>query len=216
MQKHSKITAQRRMANLMISKLFGETLGTHTYHDYLDLVDERSTAHLAEWLKERVKRTAGEQRRRALFHLEGKTLVISIPVNDTRTERPMWVSLEFSVWLSLIEAGADTAWRLRYKHKDRAHSQVSCSVINAQGGEPVTVAISRLVTGAKGGQRVRALDKDPLNLMRSNLRLHGAVALGSRRSRKNDLEVVMMAAAYRAGLAGAMLGPELLSASRAA
>jgi hypothetical protein len=162
------------IANDMISARFGQKYGVHAFDNYCDLIDHRSTAHLNARLAQRVCNSAGTQRRRSrLIIQDTATLIIAIPAHDTHKGREVWPELEFGVWIDLMEMGADCAWFYTHKGKDQLAGQVRTHAPIGSATSNTLVTIARLIVNAKRGQQARTLDRNPLNLRRSNLYLLG-------------------------------------------
>ncbi len=174
MQNFTASTFALSIADEMISARFGKTYGIYSFDAYLGFVDRRATAHLDDHMAQRVRETAGLQRRKARLRIENSaTVIIAVPMNDAHTGATVWAEIEFGIWLNLIEMGADGAWFYAHKGKDRRSGQVRT---NAPVGSATTnknVTVARLMVNAKAGQQARTLDRNPLNLRAANLYLIG-------------------------------------------
>ncbi|MCJ7872663.1 hypothetical protein [Phaeobacter sp. J2-8] len=161
----------RSAADQIIARDFGRVYGVTTLTEYFDLIDRRSTAHLIQCQANRVIRTAGHQRRKARLTIEGGQLLVSIPMNDPRSGRPVWAVTDFGIWIDLLEGGFDAAWVYNHKGENRRFGQVRIAVPVAAGYQKA--AVTRIITNAKAGQQARTRDGNPLNLRRSNLYILG-------------------------------------------
>lgn len=169
MTKPNQSDVARILADAMIAARFGSLTGLTTVSDYLDHLDDRTTAHLPDALAARVKARTGKQRREARLEMDGSEPIILIPLNDPRKKQTVWAVLYFSTWLHVMECGADGAWFYAYKSPDRDHPQVR-TTLPLQGEDRVSnTTISRVIANAKAGQTVRAKDGNPLNLRSENV-----------------------------------------------
>ena len=174
MQNYTSSSFARTLADQMVAKRFAKDYGTKTFAEYLDLLDERSTAHLAEYMAHRVRNTAGAQRRRARLKLEGSgTVVIAVPMNESDIGELVWAELELSTWFLLMEMGAEGAWFYAHKGPGKLVGQVRTSAPISARTPNKNATIARLIANAKPGQQAKTLDRNPLNLRRDNLNLIG-------------------------------------------
>lgn len=174
MQNFTSTDFAAAMADDMIAARFHVSHGVKTFSAYLDLVDQRATAHLNESMARRVCETAGAQRRRARLQIENAaTLIIAVPMKDPRTGATVWAELEFWAWLNVIEMGADGAWFYTHKSKDQRAGQVRTNVPLKSAVKTPHVTVARLLVNAKAKQQARVLDNNPLNLRASNVYLRG-------------------------------------------
>lgn len=162
------------LADQMIANRFGKAYGVRTFAEYLDFVDKRATAHLDEYMAQRVQKTAGAQRRKSRLKIENAvTVIIAVPMNDVRKGATIWAEIDLASWLDAIERGADTAWFYAYKGADQRSGQVRCKVPLSGRTSTTNATIVRVLVNAKPGQQARTLDGNPLNLRRENLFLVG-------------------------------------------
>lgn len=157
------------LANQMIAERFQRDYGITTLAEYLDHLDQRTTAHLPEHMAERVIRTAGQQRRNAKLTIEDGVVIIAVPMNNPRTDETVSAELFLSTWLNVIECGADGSWLYNLKGDAQEKGQVRTSV-PMSGGEKMTLTtIARVIGNAKKGQQARMVDRDPMNLRSGNV-----------------------------------------------
>jgi hypothetical protein len=178
MHNQSSRTFAIAAANQMIADRFQYAHGTSTVSEYLDHLDRRSTAHLSPPLAGRVTSKAGQQRRKALIQYDDVgMLVIGIPMNEPRTNETRHATLNFHIWLDLMECGVDGSWCYNHKSPEQRAGQVRCSVPFKGGGKSPTIAtVARIIANAKCGQRAQLLDHDPFNLRRENIYVLNQVA----------------------------------------
>jgi hypothetical protein len=194
-------------ADQIVSERFSYAHGVTTFAKYLDFLDYRTTAHLAGHLASRVKSSSGKQRRLAIVHLaKDDGLVISIPLNDPRTNEPCHVIVDFPIWLDLMESGADGAWFLNHKSLSQKAGQVRCGVpFKGSGKGPNLATVARIICNAKHGQQARLHDRNPLNLRRTNIFVLGQTNSpeGGKGRAKTDTRLELHPAVKaRAALAG--------------
>jgi len=198
-------TFTQAQVDAIVRGRFQTPYGISTLAQYLDLIDQRTTAHLARQLKERVLRSAGEQRRNAIIRIaDDRQLIVEIPMNDPRSGRTLWAITEFPLWLDLLELGANGKWLFNYKSKNGRGGQVRVKTPMRRGAEGLAT-VARVIVNAKAGQQARLHDSNPLNLRRSNLYLLGNPKgpEGKAGNAKKDTRAVLQeVAALRAALAG--------------
>lgn len=174
MQNFTSTSFALSLADQMVAEGFAKEYGVSSYAAYLNLVDERSTAHLDAHMTRKVKATAGAQRHRARLKLENSgTVIIAVPLIDSHSGETFWAELDLRNWLRLMEMGAEGAWFFDRKGRDRPDGQVRTNAPVRSGTSNKNVTIARLITNAKPGQQARTLDRNPLNLRQDNLNLIG-------------------------------------------
>lgn len=192
-------------ADQIIAERFGKAYGITTHSEYLDHLDRITTAHLEHIAVARVIRTAGGQRRKSRIVIENGQLLIYLPMNDARSDASVWAVLEYSIWLDLMECGANGAWFYAYKGTNRKAGQVRTKVPFSDSKGTTNATIARMIVNAKTGQQARTQDGNPLNLRRGNLYIVGNpnVPEGRVGHAKTDTRAQIKAAAeVRAALAG--------------
>lgn len=210
MQKPQPCPTAATLADQMIYERFFDRHGLATWSDYCKEVDTRTTAHLSEHLAARCMKTAGVQRRRMVFHLEGAEVTASIPMNDSRAGEEVWAQMEFSTYLNAVECGADTALYMQHKGRNTIGQVCFDPAFRRASGIPPT-ALARVIVNAKPGQSARNLDRNPLNLRKGNIYLDGRPKSteGNRKSPKTDTRAIVRELAQRrASLAGKEYGIE--------
>jgi hypothetical protein len=194
------------LADDMIATRFTVVYGTTNLSQYLDLIDARSTAHLCAGLSDRVRRTAGMQRRKARLSIAGGgTVIIAIPMNDARTNKTIWATMDFHTWINMIEIGADGALSFDRKSTERNDGQVRVNMPMRSMTTGTKATAARIIANAKPGQQARMLDRNPLNLRNDNIYVVGNPAgiEGWAGTAKTDTRSQVGAQAeYRASLAG--------------
>jgi len=182
------------LANQMVKDRFGTVHGTTDLAEYFDFVDARQTAHLEPSLAKRVTAATGAQRRRIKFTLEdASTIIAKVPMQDPRrTGATIWAEVELGALLDLIENGADGAWCLNYSGKTDKKGYVKTAPPLASQGTATGVTVGRLIAGAGKGRSVRFVDRNHLNLRRSNLYLYGNPAMCERPTKRCKHDAVAL------------------------
>lgn len=197
----------RDLADQTVRERFGDLYGVESFGDYLDLLDQRQTQHLAGGAAARVLRTAGEQRQRIRLTVENAgTVILRVPMGDPkRPGATVWAEIELAAWLDLIENGADGAWFWNLSGKGNGYVR-TCPPMQGATNAPTLVTVGRLVAGAGKGRIVRFRDRNPLNLRRDNIFIVGnpSTCEGPVKGPKHDARAtVAKGAALRQSLAGA-------------
>jgi hypothetical protein len=163
------------LADAMVAKRFKADYGITTFAEYLDRVDRKATAHLTpKKAQSLLLKAGGRQRRQARLQVEGSGMVtISIPMRDPRSGKTLWATTEMSMWLDVVEAGADGSWFLNYSSATSTHPYVRTRPPLASLDSTNLANITRIIANAKAGQHARTLDGNSLNLRRFNVYVVG-------------------------------------------
>lgn len=161
-------------ADQMVSNRFSADYAISTLSEYFLHLDNVSTAHLADHHAARLNHISGKQRRTSIIHFgECGGLLTKVPINDPRTNETVLATINFPIWLDLMELGACGSWVLNYKSLTQRAPQVRTSVPFRGKSGPNLATITRLIVNAKSGQQARLKDGNPLNLRRENIYIVG-------------------------------------------
>lgn len=129
--------------------------GIETLEAYCDLIDVEATGHLTGVNAQRRNR-----RPRAFVDDRGEAVFL-VPMSKAGTA---WATVNAADWFRLQEDGANGLWSLVNKTSRQVRTYPAMIGPNRKH-----VRVGRLILGLGEGEVIRFLNRDPLDLRRSNL-----------------------------------------------